>query len=222
MTRYAPRSEPGHGGNDETHPDEFGAALDVKTVGRAKSSASLSSRPSFKSFRRSLRRSPAPTRQSSRPPSPIPSPISQSNSLPEPPVTPIESASDHTTFLESSFLRPLDDHIPPVPPIPASALIPNEPPLSISQPCASKPLAFRDLLIKPIQRVCRYPLLLAQLRLPSSVPRSKAMAQLEIAIKATHLVATKVDRAQELREVARKSALIIERLESHLVRPQPY
>lgn len=216
MTRYSPRSEPGHGINDNAPIDDFGVTLDVKPVVRAKSSASLSSRPSFKSFRRSLRGSPVPSRQSSRVPSPNPSPTSPSTSLPEFPATPTDVTSSHTTFLKSS-LQPLDDHIPPVPPIPASALIPIDTPVSLLHSSASKPLAFRDLLIKPIQRVCRYPLLLAQLRLPSSAP-SEATLQLEAAIKATHLVATKVDKAQELREVARRSALIVERLESHTVR----
>lgn len=219
--RYSPRSEPGHGPVDDTPIDEFGSAsLNVsKPVGRAKSSASLSSRPSFKSFRRSLRKSPANSTQTSRAPSPTPAPSPRAESLVEPQL---DTNNDQPTFSKPPS-RLQDDYIPPVPPIPASVLISipmDHPSLSLSSqsqslpPPTSKPLAFRDLLIKPIQRVCRYPLLLAQLRLPSSVGRC---TELEVAIKATHLVAMKVDKAQELREIARKSELIVERLESHPV-----
>lgn len=85
---------------------------------------------------------------------------------------------------------------------------------------ASKPLAFRDLLIKPIQRVCRYPLLLAQLQPPRSVDNTElASERLERAISATRQVAKSVDEAQELREISVKSSLIVERLDVHPVRP---
>lgn len=53
--------------------------------------------------------------------------------------------------------------------------------------------------------------------------RDTASQHLELAIKSTRLVASNVDKAQELREIARKSALIVERLEpNHAVVTQEF
>jgi hypothetical protein len=174
-----------------------------------RSSPSLTSKLSLKSLRRSIRWSPSSSRQQSRATSPVPpsEPSLSSTSLTAPPLSKSEVASKSS------------ENIPPVPPIPPSALIPNgNNTLVPLQVPTSKPLAFRDLLIKPIQRVCRYPLLLAQLRLPASINGSDASERLEHAIAATRLVAKSVDEAQERREIAVKSSLIIERLEPHSVR----
>lgn len=179
-----------------------------ETDRRTRSSASLTSKLSLRSLRRSIRWSPSSSRQPSRAPSPVP-----------PPERSISSASlTGSPLLKLGATSTSRDNIPPVPPIPSSAFISNgnNALASLNVP-TSKPLAFRDLLIKPIQRVCRYPLLLAQLRLPTSVNNSGVSERLERAITATRLVAESVDEAQERREVVAKSSLIVERLEPHPV-----
>ena len=190
-------------------PNELGGISGHETEGQARPSVSLPRKLSLKSLRRSIRWSPSSSRQQSRAPSPIirsePSLSSASLTAPQP------SPKSEVTSKPS-------DHIPPVLPIPPSAIIPNRNNIFVSmKPPASKPLAFRDLLIKPIQRVCRYPLLLAQLQLPTSTHSNDASERLGRAIAATRSVAKSVDAAQERREVAVKSSLIIERLESHPV-----
>lgn len=185
---------------------EFGV-ISSSNQDTRRSSASLRSRPSFKSLRRSFRKSPASSRHTSRAPSP--------NSLSE--TSPYSIAVNAPSATDSSASP--NSQIPPVPSIPTSAVIPNPYPL---QATTSKPLAFRDLLIKPIQRVCRYPLLLAQFRLPRTTDAADLVFErLENAIKVTRLVAKSVDEAQQLREIAVKSSMIVERLESHSVREFP-
>jgi hypothetical protein len=73
-------------------------------------------------------------------------------------------------------------------------------------------LAFVDYLIKPVQRICKYPLLLEQLK-----PRSLLVGSddvvfiIENAIQIMRSVATSVDEAHRRREAVTKSSLIISR-----------
>ena len=175
------------------------------------SSVSLSSRRSFRAIRHSFRRSPS--KPSSRAPSPTgrdPTPDS---------ITPSATNVSISPSLAPS-LMPHDP--PPVPPLPPlENLMLSIPPFNPSAAPTSKPLAFRDLLIKPIQRVCRYPLLLSQLRLPPSFAvefnSKSALALLERAIDATRSVAAGVDDAQKKRDIAVKTRLIGDRLEPNSV-----
>jgi RhoGEF domain len=86
---------------------------------------------------------------------------------------------------------------------------------------AGKLLEFRDLLIKPIQRVCRYPLLLEQLRSPPELASSENSAQqntFEQALMAIKQVAKDVDDARERQDAIVKNRHILDRFEIHPVR----
>ncbi|KAF7292322.1 DH domain-containing protein [Mycena chlorophos] len=80
-------------------------------------------------------------------------------------------------------------------------------------------LAFLDYLIKPIQRICRYPLLLDQLRPGAKLRRlghpslhAHVNVVVESAAKAMRHVASAVDEARHRQNVQMQSALIISRL----------
>ena len=82
-------------------------------------------------------------------------------------------------------------------------------------------IAFTDYLIKPIQRICKYPLLLDQL-LPSKVLRLQASLEgrsdvyhdvvVESAAQAMRHVATSVDEARHRQDIATQSSLIFSRI----------
>ena len=80
-------------------------------------------------------------------------------------------------------------------------------------------IAFADYLIKPIQRICKYPLLLDQL-LPSKAlrlqtspeGRSDVHVVVESAAQAMRHVATSVDEARHRQDIATQSSLIFSRI----------
>ncbi|KAK0242610.1 hypothetical protein EDD85DRAFT_925870 [Armillaria nabsnona] len=84
-----------------------------------------------------------------------------------------------------------------------------------------KRLIFLDYLIMPVQRICRYPLLLDQLK-PGKVVRALSPPQptgrsdvnviVESAAQAMRHVATKVDEARHRHSVALQSSLIVTRI----------
>lgn len=84
-----------------------------------------------------------------------------------------------------------------------------------------KRLIFLDYLIMPVQRICRYPLLLDQLK-PGKVVRALSPPQptgrsdvnviVESAAQAMRHVATKVDEARHRHNVALQSSLIVTRI----------
>lgn len=91
-------------------------------------------------------------------------------------------------------------------------------------------LHFRDFLITPIQRICRYPLLLAQLLVsaPTSSPTDERPTfhlgdseeydigvDVERALGVMRGVAEEADEARRAKEVEIKSATVIERMEVH-------
>jgi hypothetical protein len=90
-------------------------------------------------------------------------------------------------------------------------------------------LQFRDLLIMPVQRVCRYPLLLASLLGTASTPTTEdgpdsygesrwdVGVDIERALGAMRSVAEDADEAQKKKVMEARSALIIQRLEWHPV-----
>ena len=91
---------------------------------------------------------------------------------------------------------------------------------SSSEPRRDKGLrriAFADYLIKPVQRICKYPLLLDQL-LPSKVlrtspeDRSDVHVVVESAAQAMRHVATSVDEARHRQDIATQSSLIFSRI----------
>ncbi|KAK0206391.1 hypothetical protein DFS33DRAFT_1239634, partial [Desarmillaria ectypa] len=84
-----------------------------------------------------------------------------------------------------------------------------------------KRLNFLDYLIMPVQRICRYPLLLDQLKpgkvlhalsSPQPVGRSDVNVIVESAAQAMRHVATKVDEARHRHNVALQSSLIVARI----------
>lgn len=78
-------------------------------------------------------------------------------------------------------------------------------------PAASR-LTLCDFLIKPVQRICRYPMLLAQLL---DDPEEKDVVSR--ALKAMKDVAALVDEARRQKDIATKSKLIIERTDTFQV-----
>ncbi|KAF8204713.1 hypothetical protein BJ912DRAFT_1018026 [Pholiota molesta] len=107
---------------------------------------------------------------------------------------------------------------------PRSSMIMNKDsvpfPLEPRREKASPRIAFADYMIKPIQRICKYPLLLDQL-LPSKAlralsqnapdMRSDVDVVVESAAQAMRHVASSVDEARHKQDVATQSALIFSR-----------
>lgn len=73
-------------------------------------------------------------------------------------------------------------------------------------------LKLLDYLIKPVQRICKYPLLLDQLKSKGVVTKE---TDVDGACMAMREVVAKVDQASEQRAHVRRSALITSRLLSH-------
>ncbi|KDR83963.1 hypothetical protein GALMADRAFT_236505 [Galerina marginata CBS 339.88] len=97
-----------------------------------------------------------------------------------------------------------------------SVVFPSEPK---REKCTPR-IAFTDYMIKPIQRICKYPLLLDQL-LPSKAlrmlsqnadTRSDVDVVVESAAQAMRHVATSVDEARHRQDIAIQSALVFSRI----------
>lgn len=80
-------------------------------------------------------------------------------------------------------------------------------------------LTLCDFLIKPIQRICRYPMLLAQLM---DDPEEMQNDVISRALRAMKDVAALVDEARRQKDIATKSKLIIERTDPSQVRHLPF
>ncbi|KAL1405353.1 hypothetical protein Q8F55_008984 [Vanrija albida] len=80
-------------------------------------------------------------------------------------------------------------------------------------------LRFRDMLITPVQRVCRYPLLLASLLadVNRDQPMSDVVAAVEAAQVSMRAVAENADDARRRKEAELKTATVAERIETHPV-----
>jgi len=81
-------------------------------------------------------------------------------------------------------------------------------------------LTLCDFLIKPVQRVCRYPMLLAQLLDGQEDESQKDVVSR--ALKAMKDVASLVDEARRQKDIATKSKLIIERTDTAQVCHLPF
>ncbi|KAF8476504.1 hypothetical protein JB92DRAFT_2838140 [Gautieria morchelliformis] len=77
----------------------------------------------------------------------------------------------------------------------------------------SSRLRFHDYLIKPVQRICKYPLMLEGLH--SKTHGELADPAVSMAVESMRAVATRVDEARRQKESAARSALIIYRIELH-------
>ncbi|KIL70246.1 hypothetical protein M378DRAFT_7144 [Amanita muscaria Koide BX008] len=75
-------------------------------------------------------------------------------------------------------------------------------------------LTFVDYMIKPVQRICKYPLLLAQLQKRGSLQEIKSNADtiVERSVKAMKNVVGAVDEARHKKDVESKSSLIASRI----------
>ncbi|KAF8592180.1 hypothetical protein K439DRAFT_392266 [Ramaria rubella] len=81
-------------------------------------------------------------------------------------------------------------------------------------------LRFHDFLIKPVQRICKYPLMLEGLR--SKNHGESADTAVASAVESMRAVAKRVDEARRRTEVAVRSKIILERLEPHVVVSQEF
>lgn len=82
------------------------------------------------------------------------------------------------------------------------------------QPCRTR-LRFKDILITPVQRICRYPLLLASLLadVQGELPPPDVVAAIESAQSAMRAVAESADDARQRQEAELKTAAVADRLE---------
>ena len=96
---------------------------------------------------------------------------------------------------------------------------------------ASPRLALMDYLIKPVQRICKYPLLLSQLVSPRfqaakwtmtapEILHSDVNVIVESALQAMRHVASAVDEARRRQDISIQSSLIVSRIA--MVPPLPY
>ncbi|KAG6880356.1 hypothetical protein C0992_007767 [Termitomyces sp. T32_za158] len=80
---------------------------------------------------------------------------------------------------------------------------------------ATPRLAFLDYMIKPVQRICKYPLILDQLKSGKSV-RTSSPSDVDVVVESARLamkhVASAVDEARHRQDVAMRSALIASRM----------
>lgn len=81
---------------------------------------------------------------------------------------------------------------------------------------ASLALSFSDLLIMPVQRVCKYHLLVSGLLYSSGNDPEESF--IRSAVSAMQGVAACVDEAQRLRESEDRARVVLERMENHPVR----
>ncbi|KAG9073820.1 hypothetical protein FS749_014658, partial [Ceratobasidium sp. UAMH 11750] len=84
---------------------------------------------------------------------------------------------------------------------------------SLDEPPGSSGLAlgFSDLLIMPVQRVCKYHLLVSAMRgTPGQDPEERAVMN---AVNAMHNVAARVDDAQRIRQAEHRARLVLERMD---------
>ncbi|KAI8330364.1 hypothetical protein BC941DRAFT_361632 [Chlamydoabsidia padenii] len=77
----------------------------------------------------------------------------------------------------------------------------------------TKPLHFEDYLIKPVQRVCRYQLLLKEIL--CHIPRATAeYRRLDCALEMMHAVVAGIDRRKYHRDTTERTRLFIDRLDT--------
>ena len=156
---------------------------------------SIEARPEWESFERQCASSIASRRYLSDVP---PSPFSPTALLPTPlTLSPTASAS---TLHSSPTLVP---SLPPIAP-------PSSIPLYATTPLPSK-LRFQDYAIKPVQRICRYPLVLGQVL--KNLGGGPERGEVKSAWDGFRKVAEGVDDAKRVREGELRTTLVASRME---------
>lgn len=122
-----------------------------------------------------------------------------------------------------SSLTPVDTapHFSPSSP-PSGSTTPSSPGIVLSRSSNSHRLLLADYLIKPVQRMCLYPLVLSTLLKNTPPQELNTTMSIQLAIESMRRVADEVDEASRIREKDLMAQLILTRIEPNTLLPQSF
>jgi RhoGEF domain len=122
-----------------------------------------------------------------------------------------------------STLTPADTTSPFSPSSPSSGTTtPSSPTTVLPRSANSHRLLLADYLIKPVQRMCLYPLVLSSLLKNTPPQEMHTRMSIQTAIESMRRVADEVDEASRIREKDLMAQLILTRIEPNVLLPQSF